>query len=64
VSLRVYNLLGQQVKALIHGLLQAGVYRAAWDGRDNRGMRVGAGVYFLRLESGGASRTARALLLR
>ena len=64
VSLRVYNLLGQQVKALVHGLLQAGVHRAAWDGRDDRGTRVGSGVYFIRLESGGASRTARVLLLR
>lgn len=64
VSLRVYNLLGQQVKALVHGLLQAGIHRAAWDGRDDRGTRVGSGVYFIRLESGGASRTARVLLLR
>jgi len=64
MGLRVYNLLGQEVRTLVQGRMEAGVYRAAWDGRDDRGRKVGSGVYFLRLESGGASRTARALLLR
>jgi flagellar hook assembly protein FlgD len=29
----------------------AGVQRATWDGRDARGARVGAGAYFVRLDS-------------
>lgn len=35
-----------------------------WNGVDDAGVRLGAGVYFLRLESGGAEATTRVVLAR
>jgi flagellar hook assembly protein FlgD len=35
--------------------LEAGYHSADWDGRDEKGVRVGAGVYFYRLFVNGNS---------
>ena len=41
-----------------------GDYLARWDGRDERGRRVPAGVYFFRLEGSGPVLTRKVVLLR
>jgi hypothetical protein len=51
VTVRVFNLLGQQVREIAGGVLKAGYHEAAWDGRTNMGASVGSGVYFYRLEA-------------
>jgi hypothetical protein len=51
-SLVVYNVLGQRVKTLVDGVKDAGSHLAVWDGQDDRGTPVAAGVYFCRLEAG------------
>jgi hypothetical protein len=49
VQLAVYDLQGRQVRGLIDGERSASVHQIAWDGRDDSGARVGAGVYMYRL---------------
>jgi len=44
--------------------LPAGLHTVAWDAHDAVGRPLPAGVYFLRLEAGGASATRRLLLVR
>jgi photosystem II stability/assembly factor-like uncharacterized protein len=51
VSLRIYNVLGQEVVTLLEGAHPAGNYQAVWDGRNEAGESVGSGVYFYRLEA-------------
>ncbi|MFC1481149.1 carboxypeptidase regulatory-like domain-containing protein [Candidatus Neomarinimicrobiota bacterium] len=48
-KLVVYNLLGQEVRTLSTGLMDAGTYKAVWNSRDNLGRKVGSGMYFYRL---------------
>ncbi len=48
-ELRVYNLLGQAVRTLHQAPLPAGFHEIAWDGRDDRGRLVAAGIYLYRL---------------
>lgn len=48
-ELRVYNLLGQAVRTLHQAALPAGFHEIAWDGRDEQGRLVAAGVYLYRL---------------
>jgi hypothetical protein len=48
-ELRVYNLLGQAVRTLHQAALPAGFHEIAWDGRDDQGRLVAAGVYLYRL---------------
>jgi hypothetical protein len=52
-SLRLYDVSGRLIRTLVHGLQPAGPSAVVWDGRDERGVRIGSGVYFARLESTG-----------
>ena len=64
VSLAVYDATGRIVRKLVDENLPAGVYSAAWDGRDSAGAPVPSGVYFYRLASGGHDLTTKTVLMR
>ncbi|MCC6653479.1 MAG: hypothetical protein IT348_20175 [Candidatus Eisenbacteria bacterium] len=62
--LTVLDLAGRRVRTLADRSFAAGEHVLRWDGRDEQGRAVEAGMYFVRLESAGESRTARAVRLR
>jgi hypothetical protein len=64
VSLRVYNLLGQEVASLMDGKLNAGKHRWSWDGKNRQGLAVSTGVYLYRLTAGDRIETRKMLLLK
>ena len=64
VKLAIYNLLGQEVAALVGAAQKAGSYTAAWDGTDNRGRPLASGVYFYRLHTDKWALTRKLVLLR
>ena len=49
VSLVIYNALGQKVKTLVSGRLNAGTYRETWNGSNDLGRKVASGIYFYKL---------------
>ena len=53
VSLTVYDVLGQQVRQVWDGALAVGSHRFVWDGRDEVGRDVAAGVYVYQVEVDG-----------
>jgi hypothetical protein len=63
LSLRVVDVSGRAVATLADRALTAGEHSAAWDGRDARGTRVAAGVYFVRLEAAGVVCTRKITVL-
>ena len=65
VSLVIYSLAGQVVRKLIPGrTLKAGIYDVFWEGRDEQGRPVAAGVYFYRLRAGDRALVRKMTLLR
>ncbi|MFQ5864037.1 MAG: FlgD immunoglobulin-like domain containing protein [bacterium] len=52
VTLKIYNLLGEEVRTLVDQQQPAGSHTAVWDGRDNHGRMVGTGLYLYRLQAG------------
>jgi hypothetical protein len=50
-ELRVLDVTGRRVRELASGERGIGTHRVVWDGRDDAGRRVAAGVYFARLET-------------
>ena len=63
-TLRVYNLLGQQVRTLVDQHMPAGRHTAKWQGRDDRGRTVPTGVYFIRFSAGGVIHHNKIMLLK
>ena len=59
VSLRVYNLLGQEIAVLVNERMEAGKYRAEFDASDLPG-----GMYLYRLDAGGRSESRKMILLK
>jgi hypothetical protein len=64
MSLRVFNLLGQQVRTLMSTVQSSGEYQIIWDGRDDAGIPLASGVYFLRLQVGNRGQTRKIVLTR
>lgn len=62
--LGVHDVAGRRLRELVSGALPAGTHEAVWDGRDERGVRVPAGTYFVRLETSGLRHTVRTVLVR
>jgi len=64
VSLRLFDARGRLVRDLATGDLRAGRHDIRWDGRDQAGRNVAAGIYLARLESTVGQATARLVLVR
>ena len=64
IDLAVYDLTGQKIATLAHGLRGAGIHSLRWDGRDERGRGLASGVYLYRLTAGDRVKTRKLLLLR
>jgi len=63
VRLNVYSSAGTLVSTLCNSSLLPAHYSFAWDGNDQRGRKVGTGVYLVRLEAG-AYTSARKLVVQ
>ncbi len=62
--LEIFDASGRRIRRLVDGDLGAGTHEVTWDGRDDRGGPVGAGVYFYRLRSGAYEQSSRVSLMR
>jgi hypothetical protein len=58
-SLEVFDVRGRRVRRLWDGDLAAGVSTPVWDGRDDKGRNLGAGLYFVRLRTAQTERSVR-----
>lgn len=64
VTLKIYNILGKEVKTLLNKQLPAGSYNLEWDGADNAGNLVSSGIYFYNLTSDNISLSKKMVLLK
>jgi hypothetical protein len=64
VTIKVYNLLGKEVRTLYSKQQMPGRYTQTWDGTDNTGRNLASGSYFLVLAAGEITRIHKILLLR
>ncbi|MEL6822152.1 MAG: FlgD immunoglobulin-like domain containing protein, partial [Calditrichota bacterium] len=50
VRIRIFNIIGQEVRNMEIGKMEAGLQSATWNGTDARGFRVSSGIYLYQLE--------------
>ncbi|MCU0412507.1 MAG: alpha-amylase family glycosyl hydrolase, partial [Bacteroidetes bacterium] len=64
VDLRIYDLLGREVKVLVNREMQAGTHRVNWNATRTDGSSVSTGVYLVRLQAGGKSATQKIVFMK
>jgi photosystem II stability/assembly factor-like uncharacterized protein len=64
VVLKIYNLLGQEVRTLVDGREHPGIKVAVWDGRDDHGRTVSSGLYIYRLAAEGFRQSRKMILMK
>lgn len=64
VALTIFNALGQEIRTLASGRTAAGEHHLLWNGKDEAGRIVPAGVYFYRLQVGRFAELKKMVVLR
>ena len=65
VSLKVFDMLGQEVTSLVNNESQAaGTYSSVWNGTDKSGNSVSSGIYFYQLVTPNFTQTERMTLVK
>jgi len=64
ISLKIYNVLGQEVKTLVNREFQTGNHSIVWNGKDNYGNSVSAGIYFYKIDAGEFTAVKKMILMK
>ncbi|MCK9426826.1 MAG: fibronectin type III domain-containing protein [Ignavibacteriaceae bacterium] len=64
VSIKVYDMLGREVKTLLNNEVLAGNHSVTWNGDDNNGMKVVSGVYLYKINAGDFVKTMKLILMK
>ena len=64
VKLSIYNITGEEIKALVNNDNNSGFHRVIWDGKNSTGNDVPSGMYFYRLTTKDLSITKKLLLIK
>jgi len=64
VTIKIYNMLGQEVKTLISEEVKAGRHNVNWNGDNNYGMKVSSGTYIYRITAGEFVQAKKMILLK
>jgi hypothetical protein len=64
VSVKVFNIMGQEVRTLFAGESSPGENTLVWDGKNEDGIAVSAGVYLVQMRSGECQRTIKTTMLK
>ena len=64
VQLRIYDVLGREVRSLLNERYDAGMYSVQWDGKNNFGRQVSSGMYIYHIRAGKFVQTKKMLLMK
>ena len=64
MTLKVYNVLGQEVNCLVDRQMSAGQHQVDWHGTNSQGENLGSGMYFYRLETGERVETRKMMMVK
>ena len=59
MTVKIYDVLGKEIKVLVNEFLQVGDYKTEFDGE-----KLSSGIYFYQLEAGGVVDTKKMMLMK
>jgi len=64
VTLKIYNILGQEIKTLVSEEKEAGYYSILWNGENNYGIKVSSGIYIYQIRAGDFIKSRKMVYIR
>lgn len=64
VSLKIYNLLGQEIATLVEQEQNPGFYEVKWNGKNQNNNYISSGIYIYRLTSAGKALSKKVILIK
>ena len=64
VNITIYDMMGRQISTLVSSLQSAGYKSIQWNGTNDAGQPVSAGVYLYKIQAGDYSQTKKMVLLK
>jgi hypothetical protein len=64
VEVKIYDVSGQLVRTVVSGKQEPGYYNIIWQGDDDRGRQVSAGVYFIQINAKGFESQQKIIFVR
>ncbi len=64
VTIKIYDIMGKEVRNLVNEEKNAGTYSAQWNGRNNDGVTVSSGIYLYRIHAGNNIETRKMTMVK
>ena len=64
VEITIYNVMGQLIRTLVDNTQKAGYHTVLWDGRNELGVSVSSGIYFVKMNANSFVQTRKMMMLR
>ena len=64
VELKIFTMLGREVKTLVNNRYEAGSHSVSWDGKNKNGRNVASGTYIYRIKAGKYNKSMKMNLVR
>ena len=64
VSLKIYDMLGREIKSLVNSEKEPSTYNVEWNGTNNFGQRVASGAYVYQITAGDFIQTKKMVYLK
>jgi len=62
ISIKIYDILGNEVKTLVNEVKSPGMYNVNWEGDNNLGEKLTSGVYFYHMQAGNYSSSKKLVI--
>jgi len=64
LTIRIYNLLGEEIKQIVNQVRPKGIYEFIWDGRNSENIQVNSGMYLVNIRTDIEVLSEKILLLK
>jgi len=64
ITIKVYNILGEEIVTITQRKYKPGIYNVNWDGRNENGLKVSSGIYIYKMYSGNFVQSRKMLYVR